>query len=217
MAAILGKKIGMTQIFNEAGSFVGVTAIEAGPCPVLAIKEKSVQVGFDIQKEKKVKRPIAGYFKKLNIAPRKYIKELLKDADKEYKVGDEIKVDVFAPGDFVNVTGITLGKGFQGGMKRWNWHGGPKTHGSTSFRRIGSIGSTTTPGRVFKGHHLPGHMGAVQQTTRNLKVVKVDVENNILLVKGAVPGNTNAYLIIRKSRKVVKSPPVGKKEAAKKK
>jgi large subunit ribosomal protein L3 len=184
---------------------------------VLAIKEKSVQVGFDIQKEKKVKRPIAGYFKKLNIAPRKYIKELLKDADKEYKVGDEIKVDVFAPGDFVNVTGITLGKGFQGGMKRWNWHGGPKTHGSTSFRRIGSIGSTTTPGRVFKGHHLPGHMGAVQQTTRNLKVVKVDVENNILLVKGAVPGNTNAYLIIRKSRKVVKSPPVGKKEAAKKK
>lgn len=217
MAAILGKKIGMTHIFSEAGNFVGVTAIEAGPCPVLAVKDKSVQVGFDVVKAKKVNKPLTGFFKKINIEPRKYIRELMKDAGKEYKVGDEIKVDVFAPGDFVNVTGITLGKGFQGGMKRWHWHGGPKTHGSTSFRRIGSIGSTTTPGRVFRGHHLPGHMGTGQATSKNLKVVKVDIENNILLVRGAVPGFDNGYLIIKKSRKVVKTPPVSKKEQAKKK
>ncbi|MCX5709825.1 MAG: 50S ribosomal protein L3, partial [Candidatus Omnitrophica bacterium] len=173
MAAILGKKIGMTHVFSEDGNFVGVTAIEAGPCPILAVKEKSLQLGFDLLKEKRANRPIAGFFKKLNISPRKYIREILKDSAKEYKVGEEIKVDVFVPGDFVNVSGVTLGKGFQGGMKRWNWAGGPKTHGSTSFRRIGSIGSTTTPGRVFKGHHLPGHMGAEKFTSKNLKVVKV--------------------------------------------
>jgi len=217
MAAILGKKIGMTHVFSEEGNFVGVTAIEAGPCPILAVKEKSLQLGFDLMKEKKAKRPTAGFFKKLNITPRKYIREILKDNAKEYKVGEEIKVDVFVPGDFVHVTGITLGKGFQGGMKRWNWHGGPKTHGSTSFRRIGSIGSTTTPGRVFKGHHLPRHMGAEKFTSKNLKVVKVDLENNILLVRGAVPGHDDGYLVIRKSKKVTKAPPLSKKEQAKKK
>jgi len=207
----------MTQVFDEAGSFEGVTAIEAGPCPVLAVKEKSVQVGFDILKVKKANKPLAGFFKKINIAPRKYIKELLKDAAREYKVGDEIKVDIFASGDFVNVTGISLGKGFQGGMKRWHWKGGPQTHGSTSHRRIGSIGSTTTPGRVFRGHHLPGHMGAKQETSKNLKVIKVDLENNVLLVRGAVPGHNNGYLVIRKAKKVAKVPPISKKDQAKKK
>ena len=214
---ILGKKIGMTQIFNPDGTWVGVTAIEAGPCPILAVKDKNVQIGFDLVKEKHVKKPILGYFKKLNIAPRKFIKEFIKDAGKEYKVGDELKVDVFTLGDFVDVTGTTIGKGFAGGMKRWNWHGGPMSHGSTSRRRVGSIGSTTTPGRVFRGHHLPGHMGDAQLTTLSLKVVRVDLENNILLVRGAVPGCKNGYLVIRKSTRKLLKPKVEAKKDGKKK
>ncbi len=203
MIGILGKKIGMTQIFADDGDLVNVTAIEAGPCPVLAIKEKNIQLGFDLAKEKNLKKPISGYFKKLNIAGRKFIREIPKEASREYKVGEELKVDIFAPGDYVDVRGISIGKGFQGGMKRWHWKGGPMTHGSTSRRRVGSIGSTTTPGRVFRGHHMPGHMGAMGVTTQNLKVMKVDLENNILLIKGAVPGFKNGYVIIKKALKKV--------------
>jgi len=200
---ILGKKIGMTQVFAEDGAFVSVTAIEAGPCPVLAINEKNIQLGFDLAREKSLKKPQAGYFKKLNIAGRKFIRELAKEPAKEYKIGEEIKVDIFSPGDFVDVSGVSIGKGFQGGMKRWHWKGGPMTHGSTSHRRVGSIGSTTTPGRVFRGHHMPGHMGAIGVTTQNLKVVKVDTENNILLIKGSVPGFKNGYVIIKKAKKKI--------------
>jgi len=203
MIGLIGKKLGMTQVFAEDGSAVPVTAIEAGPCPILAIKAKSLQLGFDAAIEKRLKKPVAGIYKKLNIAPRKIIREVVKDASKEYKVGEELKADVFKPGDFVDVTGISIGKGFQGGMKRWHWHGGPKGHGSTSHRRIGSIGSTTTPGRVFRGHHLPGHMGAIQVTTQNLKIVKADAENNILLIKGAVPGFKNSYVVIRLAKKKI--------------
>ncbi|MDD5196494.1 MAG: 50S ribosomal protein L3 [Candidatus Omnitrophica bacterium] len=218
MTGILGKKIGMTQIFADDGSFVSVTAIEAGPCPVLAVKEKNVQLGFDLANEKRLKKPVAGYFKKLNIPGRKLIKELNKDAAKEYKIGEELKVDIFAPGDFVDVTGVSIGKGFQGGMKRWHWQGGPMTHGSTSRRRAGSVGSSTTPGRVWKGHHMPGHMGAKQVTTQNLKVMKIDVENNILLVKGAVPGYKNSYVVIRKAmKKTAKAASSAKSAAAKEK
>ena len=201
MIGILGKKIGMTQIFSEDGKRVSVTAIEAGPCPILAVKGKNIQIGFDLAKESRVKKPILGIFKKLNIAPRKLIRECLKEPAKEYKIGEELKVDLFKPGDFVDITGISLGKGFQGGMKRWHWHGGPQTHGSTSHRRVGSIGSTTSPGRVFKGHHMPGHMGAHRATLQNLRVIKIDPENNLLLIKGAVPGYKNSYQIIRKAKK----------------
>ncbi len=201
MTGILGKKLGMTQVFTDEGALVSVTAIEAGPCPILSVKEKSLQLGFDKVNEKKLKKPLSGYFKKLNIPGLKFVREVSKDSSKEYKVGEEIKVDIFAPGDFVDITGISIGKGFQGGMKRWNWKGGPKTHGSTSHRRIGSIGSTTTPGRVWKGHHLPGHMGAVRVTEQNLKVIKTDAENNVLLVRGAVPGHKNSYVIIKKAKK----------------
>lgn len=212
MSAILGKKIGMTQIFAEDGDLVSVTAIEAGPCPVLAIKEKSIQVGFDLAKEKNLKKPQSAYFKKLNIPCRKIIRELPKDVAKEYKVGEDLKVDIFALGDFVDVTGTSIGKGFQGGMKRWHWHGGPMTHGSTSRRRVGSIGSSTTPGRVFRGHHMPGHMGAEQVTTQNLKIMKIDAENNILLIKGAVPGCKNGYVIVKTALKRKSGP---KKEPVK--
>jgi large subunit ribosomal protein L3 len=201
MTGIIGKKIGMTQVFTDDGNLVCVTAIEAGPCFVLAVKNKSIQVGFEPVKENRLKKPLLGYFKKLNQAPLKIIREFLKEPSKEYKIGEELKVDLFKSGDFVDVTGISIGKGFQGGMKRWHWHGGPQTHGSTSHRRVGSMGSTTTPGRVWKGHHLPGHMGADRVTLQNLKVVKTDTEKNILLVKGAVPGNKNSYVIIRKAKK----------------
>jgi large subunit ribosomal protein L3 len=202
MTGILGKKIGTMQIFTEDGSLVLATAIEAGPCPVLAIRGKSLQLGFGaIKNESRLKRPIAGIFKKLNIAPRKFIREVVRDMSKEYKIGEEIKVDLFKMGDFVDVTGTSIGKGFQGGMKRWGWKGGPGSHGSTSHRRVGSIGSSTTPGRVFKGHHLPGHMGDARVTLQNLKVVKVDTQNNLLMVKGAVPGCKNSFLMIRKAKK----------------
>jgi len=207
----------MTQIFNEDGSWVGVTAIEAGPCPILAVKEKNVQLAFDLAKEKHLKKPNLGYFKKLNIAPRKFVREFIKEAGREYKVGDELKVDIFAQGDFVDITGTTIGKGFQGGMKRWHWKGGPMSHGSTSRRRVGSIGSSTTPGRVFKGHHMPGHMGNARSTMQNLKVVRIDLENNILLVRGAVPGHKNGYLVIKKAIKKVFKPKAEVKKDSKKK
>jgi large subunit ribosomal protein L3 len=204
MYSILGKKIGMTQVFSEDGNLVAVTAIEAGPCPVLAVKQKSIQVGFDAASEKRLNKPQAGFFKKLNIAPLKFIRELPKEPEKDYQVGQELKVDLFKDGDFVDIAGTSIGKGFQGGMKRWNWHGGPQTHGSMSHRRVGSIGSTTTPGRVWKGHHLPGHMGNRRVTIQNLQVVKVDSANNLLLVKGAVPGCKNNYLVIRRTKKTKK-------------
>jgi len=201
MSGILGKKIGMTQIFADDGSMVCVTAIEAGPCVVLAIKDKNVQLGFEAIKEKKLKKPQVGYFKKLNISPLKLIREIAKDPAREYKVGEELKADFFKAGDFVDITGTSKGKGFQGGMKLWHWQGGPMTHGSTSHRRVGSMGSTTTPGRVWKGHHLPAHMGANRVTTQNLKVIKVDAQKNILLVKGAVAGCNNSYLLIKRALK----------------
>lgn len=202
MTGILGKKIGMTQVFAEDGKLISVTAIEAGPCPILAVKEKHIQLGFDASPaENRVKKPLLGYFKKLNISPQKVIREVTKEKDREYKLGEELKVDLFKSGDFVDISGISKGKGFQGGMKRWGWQGGPKTRGSTSHRRVGSLGSSTSPGRVWKGHHLPGHMGASRVTIQNLKVIKVDLQNNLLLLKGAVPGHKNSYLIIRKAKK----------------
>jgi large subunit ribosomal protein L3 len=206
MTEILGKKIGMTQIFSEDGRVLDVTAIEAGPCCVLAVKDKSVQIGFDpIKNVKHLKKPISGYFKKLNVAPLELIREVAKDKTREYKIGEELKVDLFKAGEFVDVTGTSKGKGFQGGMKRWNWHGGSKTHGSTSHRRVGSLGSSTTPGRVWKGHHLPGHMGNCRVTVQNLRVVKVDAQNNLLLVNGAVPGGKNTYLVVRQAKKKLPS------------
>ncbi|MBN1913820.1 MAG: 50S ribosomal protein L3 [Candidatus Omnitrophica bacterium] len=201
MAGILGKKIGMTQIFTDDSRQVGVTVIEAGPCPVLAVKEKNIQLGFDSVKENRLKAPILGFFKKININPLKMVREIPRDSALEYKVGDEVRADIFKPGDFVDITGTSIGKGFQGGVKRWHWKGGSETHGSTSHRRIGSTGSTTTPGRVLKGHHQAGHMGAERVTVQNLKVVKIDIENNLLLVEGAVPGYKNGYLIIKAARK----------------
>jgi large subunit ribosomal protein L3 len=202
MIGLIGKKIGMTQIFAADNSQVGVTAIQAGPCPILMVMDKNIQLGFDAVKEKSLKKAQLGLYKKLNITPRKVIKDLTKEANVEYKVGDELKVDLFNEGDLVDVSGISIGKGFQGGMKRWHWKGGPRTHGSTSHRRVGSIGSSTTPGRVFRGHHMPGHMGAQKATVQNLKIIKIDLANNLLLVEGGVPGHKNGYLVITKAIKI---------------
>lgn len=201
MTGILGKKIGMTHIFNESGEVVAVTAIEAGPCPVLALRDKRVQLGFDAMDAKRANKPAQGNFKKLNVAPQKFIREVLKDPDKEYKVGDVLKVDLFQSGDYVDISGISKGKGFQGGMKRWNWKGGPMTHGSMSHRRIGSLGSSATPSRVLKGHHLPGHMGNKRVTIQNILVAKVVPEDNLILVRGSVPCAKNGYLIIKTAKK----------------
>jgi len=201
MTAILGKKIGMTQIFTEDGRMIPVTAIEAGPCAVLKVSEKTVQLGFDQVKESRVKKPQLGVFTKAKVSARRFIREVGKDSGREYKVGDELKADLFKAGDFVDVRGISLGKGFQGGMKRWHWSGGPMSHGSTSHRRVGSIGSSTTPGRVWKGHHGAGHMGNVRVTVQNLEIVGADAEKNLLLIKGAVPGHKNGYLIVSIAKK----------------
>ena len=199
---LLGKKLGMTQVFNQEDNKVaGVTVIEAGPCRVVQIKDKTLLVGFGDIKESKVKKSQLGLFKKSSLSPSRILKEVQKIDGKEYKVGDELKVDIFAAGDFVDVGGISIGKGFQGGMKRWNWHGQPASHGHTSHRRVGSMGSTTTPGRVLKGHHLPGHMGNAKVMVKNLKVINVDAENNLLVVKGAVPGHKDSIVGIRKSYK----------------
>ncbi|MFH0935909.1 MAG: 50S ribosomal protein L3 [Candidatus Omnitrophota bacterium] len=198
---LLGKKLGMTHIFAEDGKFVSVTVIEAGPCTVLAVKEKSIQIGFGPVKENRINKPLLGYFKKRNLAPRRVIKEFLKDPSREYAVGEELKADLFKPGDYVDIIGTSKGRGFQGGMKRWNWRGGPQSHGSTSHRRIGSIGASTSPGRVWKGQHLPGHMGDQRVTLQNLRVIRADAEKNLILVKGAVPGAKNSYLMIRQAKK----------------
>lgn len=201
MIGLIGKKIGMTQVFAADNSQLGVTAIEVGPCPILMVGDKNIQLGFDVVKEKSLKKAQLGLYKKLNITPRKVIKDLSKEVDVEYKVGDELKVDLFTEGEYVDVSGISIGKGFAGGMKRWHWKGGPRTHGSTSHRRVGSIGSSTTPGRVFRGHHMPGHMGAQKATVQNLKIIKVDLANNLLLVEGGVPGHKNGYLVVTKALK----------------
>lgn len=206
---LLGKKIGMTQIFNAQGHLVPVSAIEAGPCVVLEIRNgppPKIKLGFQPKKEARVKKPQLGFFKKFNLAPLSFVRELPLGEAKDYQVGQEIKVDIFKEGEYVHVTGTSIGKGFQGGVKRWGWKAGDRTHGSTSHRRVGSIGSSTTPGRTIKGHHMPGHMGAQRVTVKNLHIVKVDLANNLLLVEGGIPGHKNGMVIISRSAKKIKVP-----------
>lgn len=202
--AILGKKIGMTQIFDEEGLVIPVTVIEAGPCTVVQKKTietdgyNAVKVGFEDIPERKLNKPERGLFSKINVSPKRYLKEFrFEDCDK-FEVGQEIKVnDMFAAGDVVDVSGISKGKGFQGAIKRHGFSIGRKTHGSKYHRGAGSMGSATTPGRIFKGKKLPGHMGAERVTIQNLNVVRVDAERNLLLVKGSVPGPKGGLLIIK--------------------
>ena len=207
--AILGRKVGMTQIFDEKGRAIPVTVVEAGPCTVVQIKTKdsdgyeAVQLGFGEVKEKKLIRPIKGHFTKANITPKKHLREFRLE-EISCNVGDEIKVDIFNKGETVDVTGTSKGKGFQGVIKRHGQSRGPMGHGSMYHRRPGSMGSTSTPGRVYKGKNLPGHMGVETVTVQNLEIVKVDSDKNVLLIKGSVPGNKGAILKIRNSSKSTK-------------
>ena len=208
--ALIGKKVGMTQIFDENGRIVPVTAIEVGPCTVTQIKTveqdgyTAVQLGYGDVKESKLNKPELGKFKKSNIAPKKYLKEVRLDSIEGIKVGDELKADVFAEGDKVDIQGTSKGKGFQGVIKRWGQSRGPMGHGSMYHRRPGSMGPTSTPGRVFKGKKLPGHMGVDKVTIQNLEIVRVDLDKNAILVKGSVPGNKGSILKIRLSVKAAK-------------
>ncbi len=205
--ALIGRKVGMTQIFDEEGKVIPVTAIEVGPCTVTQIKTveqdgyTAVQLGFGDVKEKKLNKPQLGHLNKNKLAPKKYLREFRLDSVEGMKVGDELKADVFAVGDKVDVQGTSKGKGFQGVIKRHGQSRGPMGHGSMYHRRPGSMGPTSTPGRVFPGKNLPGHMGVETVTIQNLEVVKVDLDKNVILVKGSVPGAKGAILKIKSSVK----------------
>lgn len=207
MKTLIGRKVGMTQIFDEAGKVIPVTVIEAGPCVVAQVKSietdgyNAIQLGFGDVKESKLNRPEKGHFAKAKLALKKHLREFRVDAIDGVNVGDEIKVDTFVAGDKIDVQGTSKGKGFQGVIKRHGQSRGPMGHGSMYHRRPGSMGSTSTPGRVFKGKRLPGHMGANTITIQNLEVVAVDLEKNVILVKGSVPGVNGAILKIRQSVK----------------
>ena len=205
--AILGTKLGMTQLFGEDGVLIPVTVIEAGPCRVIQKKTAendgydAVQVGFLEKKEKHTTKPLQGHFKKAGTGYMKYLKEFKLDDEADMNVGDEIKADVFAEGESIDVTGISKGKGFAGTVKRWGTHRGPMTHGSGYHRGPGSMGACSTPSRVMKGKRLAGHLGVEKVTIQNLSVVKVDAEKNIIAVRGAVPGPKGGLVIIKNSVK----------------
>lgn len=204
--AILGTKIGMTQIFDETGRIIPVTVIEAGPCIVVRKKTietdgyNAIQLGFGNVEEKKISKPVLGHFKKAELKPLRYLRECRVEDVSAYEQGQEIKVDLFSAGDWVDVTGISKGKGFAGGIKRHGFHRGPMKHGSKYHRRPGSLGAKG-PGRVFLGRKLPGRTGSERVTVQKLLVVKVDPERNLLLVRGAVPGPKKSLVTIKSSVK----------------
>ena len=208
--AILATKIGMTQVFDEAGALIPVTVLQAGPCAVTQVKTvandgySAVQVGFSDIKEKLVNKPKQGQFKKAGVSYKRYVRELKLDNAEEFQLGQEIKCDIFADGDKVDATAISKGKGFQGAIKRYGQHRGPMAHGSKFHRHQGSNGSTSTPSRVFKGKGMPGHMGSVKVTVQNLTIVKVDAEQNLILVKGAVPGPKKCLVTLKETVKAAK-------------
>ena len=209
MKTIIGKKVGMTQIFDEKGKVIPVTVIEAGPCLVAQVKSvetdgyNAIQLGFGDVKESKLNKPEKGHFAKAKLALKKHLREFRLDSVDGVNVGDEIKVDTFQAGDKIDVQGTSKGKGFQGVIKRHGQSRGPMGHGSMYHRRPGSMGPTSTPGRVFKGKKLPGHMGRVTVTIQNLDVVKVDLDKNVILVKGSVPGPKGAILKIKSAIKAM--------------
>lgn len=203
--ALIGKKIGMTQIFDQNGKVVPVTVVEAGPCVVVQKKTvetdgyDAIQVGFGEIREKLVNKPRKGHFAKAGVSLRRTLKEFRLEDVSGYNVGDEIKVDTFAVGEKVDVSGVSKGKGFQGTIKRWNGSRGPMSHGSKFHRSVGSMGASSDPSRTFKNKKMPGHMGAVNTTVLNLEVVKVMAEKNIILIKGGIPGPNKATVVIRNS------------------
>ena len=224
--AILATKVGMTQIFNEDGVLTPVTVLQAGPCVVTQVKTmendgySAIQVGFGEKKERIVNKDIAGkkviinphgagkaetgHCKKAGTTPKKYLREFRLENAEEYEIGSEIKADIFEEGDKIDATAKSKGKGFAGGIKRYGMRSGPAAHGSKYHNHAGSNGSATTPGRVFKGKKMPGHMGAVRVTVQNLEIVKIDLENNVILVKGCVPGPKKSLVMLKETGKVGK-------------
>ena len=206
---IIGRKVGMTQIFDEKGNVIPVTVIEAGPCVVAQVKTvetdgyDAIQLGFGDVKAKHIHKPEMGHFAKSKLDPKKHLREFRLDNISSFKVGDEVKADIFAAGEKVDIQGTSKGKGFQGVIKRHGQSRGPMGHGSMYHRRPGSMGPTSTPGRVFKGKKLPGHMGHVTVTIQNLDVVAVDMDKNVILVKGSVPGAKGAILKIKSAVKAI--------------
>jgi large subunit ribosomal protein L3 len=210
---LIGRKVGMTQVFGDDGNQIPVTVIEAGPCTVLGLRTleshgyDALQLGFE-PKKKNVSKPAAGVFKKANVAPMGVVREIRLEKSEMlqgYEVGKSVTAELFAPGEIVDVVGITKGKGFQGGVKRFGWYGGDATHGSMFHRAPGSIGASSDPSRVWPGHRLPGRMGGVQRTVLNISVVRVMPEQNLLLVRGAVPGANGSLVMIRKSIKTTRA------------
>jgi large subunit ribosomal protein L3 len=210
---ILGIKLGMTQVFAEDGKVVPCTVLQAGPCVVVQRRSKdkdgyeAVQLGLvEFVKPHRVNRPQTGHFKKADVAPVKFLREVrLTAAGDETKVGDRVLVEHFQPGEYVDVTGISKGRGFAGGVKRWHYRGGDKTHGSMFHRAPGSIGASSFPSRVWPNQHMPGHLGHDRVTAKNLRVVKIDAEENLMLVRGAVPGPNGTYIVIRRTKKARKA------------
>ncbi|MDL2263168.1 50S ribosomal protein L3 [Synergistaceae bacterium OttesenSCG-928-I11] len=203
---VLGKKVGMTQVFDEDGRAVPVTVIEAGPCPVVEIRtpEKNnysaVQLGFADEKSSHVTKPKKGYFDKQGVAPKRWLREFRVDDASQYTVGQEITVELFAGGEIVDVRGISKGKGYAGGMKRHHFGGGPASHGASRIhRKPGSSGANSYPGHIFKGKKMAGHMGGEQVTTKGLTVFAVDAENNLILIRGSVPGASNSLVLVYKT------------------
>lgn len=209
---IIGIKLGMTQVFAEDGNLVGVTVLQAGPCVVVQrrTKEKdgydAAQLGLvEFVKPQRVNKALTGHFKKANVAPVKILREVrLPESKDETKVGDRVLVENFKAGELVDVTGVSKGRGFAGGVKRWHYAGGDATHGSMFHRAPGGIGGSSFPSRVWKNQHFPGHLGNERVTAKNLKVIKVDTDENLLLVRGSVPGPSGTYIFIHKAKKAAK-------------
>ncbi len=205
---IIGKKIGMTQVFDANGKVVPVTVVEAGPCPVVQKKTvevdgyAAVQLGFAVQKQQRVTKPLKGHFAKADVAPQKVLKEFRFADTSAFEVGTVVKADVFAAGDKVDVIGTSKGKGTAGAIKRWNFSRLKETHGTGPVaRHAGSLGACSDPSRVYKGKKLAGHLGAERVTVQNLDIVKVDAENNLIAIKGAIPGPKGGYVVIADAKK----------------
>ncbi len=213
---MIARKRGMTQVFGESGNATPVTVLEAGPCTVVQVKARAtdgydaLQLGFEAKK-KNVTKPMAGHFKKAGVTASRVVREIRLESIEGYQVGQILSVDLFQPGELVDVTGVTKGQGFQGGIKRHGWTGGEASHGSMFHRAPGSIGASSDPSRVFPGHRLPGRMGATQVTVSHLEVVRVVPEQHLLVVKGAVPGATGGLVLVRKSVKLSKKQQTAKK------
>ena len=205
--AIIGTKLGMSQIFTADGKVVPVTVVEAGPCAIVQVKTKqnegydAIQVAFGTIKATRVTKPIAGHFKKANVAPARYLRELRFADCSKYAVGNEIKCDVFTEGEHVDVTGTSKGHGFAGVIQKWNQHIGPMAHGSGYHRGVGSMGANSSPSRVFKNKHMPGHWGQDKVTIQNLLIARIDTARNLLLIKGAIPGAKGSLVTIKNTLK----------------